>query len=128
MEQTERDVALTLQRDYRTFNPQRTTELSNRVPIYTGYLSEDANRYPNISWTAGSEVDSAFGVLQQLLTQLSKGQYQKWPGGGVKNPGIWPVSSINWAWIRSLYAFINPAYATWLTNNNIVVPAWSSAP
>lgn len=128
MEQTERDVALTLQRDYFSFSGKKTTELSNHVPIYTGYLTTGANAYPNILWTAGSQVDAAFGTLEQLLTQLSKGQYSKWPTGTVKNPGIWPVATITWAAIRSLYAFINPAYATWLTNNGITVPNWLTYP
>jgi hypothetical protein len=129
MEQTERDVALTLQRDYRTFNLKKTTELSNRVPIYTGYLSTGANAYPNISWSPGSEVDAAFNVLETLLTQLSKGQNLTAPPKNRANPGVWPVDTINstnlgWPWIRSLYAFVNPAYAQWLSDNNITYPAW----
>jgi hypothetical protein len=128
MKQTERDIALTLQRDYRSFNVQKTTELSNRVPIYTGYLSTGGNAFPNISWSPGSQVDAAFTTLEQLLTQLKAGKYQTWPGGGTKNPGIWPVETVNWQWIRSLYAYINPAYAAWLTANSITVPSWTSAP
>lgn len=136
MEQTARDVALTLQRDYFAFSGKKTTELSNRVPIYTGYLSTGANAYPNILWTAGSEVAAAFSVLQQLLTQLSLGTYQNWPSSAPKNPAIWPVQSINWPWIRALYAFINPAYASHATTNNFPLPAgtnswktaWNSAP
>jgi hypothetical protein len=130
MEQTERDIALTLQRDYRTFNiAKKTTELSNHVPIYTGYLSTGVNAFPNISWTPGTQVDAAFTALEQLLTQLSKGSYQTSPPSGVANPGIWPVSTITsptegWQWLRSLYAFVNPAYGTWLTNNNIPFPSW----
>jgi|ERR1700722_12873929 len=128
MEQTERDVALTLQRDYFLFSGKLTTELSNKVPIYTGYLTTGANAYPNISWQAGSQVDAAFGVLGTLLSQLSKGQYKKNTSGTVHNPGIWPVQTITWAWIQSLYAYINPNYAAWLVTNNIVVPPWSTAP
>jgi hypothetical protein len=132
MEQAERDVALTLQRDYFLFNclatGKKTTELSSREPVYSGYLTTGVNVYPNISWTSGSEVDAAFATLQQLLTQLSKGYYQKPSTPGGKNRGIWPVQSINWAWIQSLYAYINPAYAAWLVTNNITVPSWSTEP
>lgn len=124
IEQTERDIALTLQRDYRTFNSQKTTELSNRVTIYDGWLSTGVNAYPNISWTAGSEVDAAFTTLQALITQLSMGAYQKGTPPSSTNPGIWPVASINYKWIRSLYAYINPAYAQWLVDNGITVPSW----
>lgn len=124
MEQTARDLACMLQRDYRTFDPAKTTQLSNRIPYFTGYLSTGANAFPNISWTAGSEVDNAFLVLQQLLTNLGKGTYQTNQPAGINNPSIFPPSTVNWAWIQSLYAYVNPAYATWLTNNGITVPAW----
>jgi hypothetical protein len=128
MEQTARDVALTLQRDYRTFNIKKTTQLSTRVTIYSGYLSTGANAYPNISWLPGTPADSAFAVLQQLLSQLAKGAYQTDIITGDDNPGIWPVQSITWPWIQSLYASINTNYAVWLVNNGIMVPPWSSAP
>lgn len=128
MEQTERDLALTLQRDYRTYNLKKTTELSNRVPMYTGYYQTGASAPLDVLWTAGTEVDAAFTVLEQLLKQLSKGSYQTGTPPSSKNPGIWPVASINWVWIMSLYASVNPAYATWLATNNITVPAWSGAP
>ena len=129
MEQTERDVALTLQRDYRTFNPKKTTELSNHVPIYTGYLVITPYPNLNLSWSPGSEVDAAFNVLETLLTQLSKGQNQTSPPANRANPGVWPVDTINsptqgWPWLRSLYAFVNPAYAAWLATNNIPYPSW----
>jgi len=125
MEQTARDIGLTLQRDYNTFNiTKKTTQLSNRVPIYTGYLSAGANAYPNISWAPGSEVDMAFLTLEQLLVQLSKGSYQNPPGAGGVNLGVWPVQTINWQWIRSLYGYVNPTYAAWLVTNGITVPAW----
>lgn len=130
MEQTARDVSLTLQRDYFAFSLKKTTELSNHVPIYTGYLSTGANAFPNISWSEGTAVDAAFSVLQQLLQQLSQGTYQKPVKTGGKNPGVWPVATISsptegWIWIRSLYAYVNPAYAAWLTTNNIPYNSWS---
>lgn len=128
MEQTSRDIALTLQRDYRTFNLAETTQLSNRVTIYSGYLSMAPYDYPNISWQDGTTVSSAFLTLEQLLTQLAMGTYQRPTTTDGKNPGIWPVESINWKWIRSLYASINPAYAAWLTANNITVPNWNTDP
>lgn len=136
MEQTERDVALTLQRDYRTFNPKKTTQLSNHVPIYTGWLYTKGNNLNTVLWTSGSVVDCAFLVLEQLLTQLSSGSYQKTPAVPRQNPGVWPVDSINYAWIQALYAFVNPAYAAWATTNNLPLPpgtsswatAWNSAP
>lgn len=128
MSQAARDLALTLQRDYRTFNPAKTTELSNRVPLYTGYLSTGANAYPNISWTAGSQVSAAFQTLQQLLTQLSSGSYQGAGAGGISNPAIWPVQSINWKWILSLYAYVNPAYEVWAATNVPGLPDWSTHP
>lgn len=125
MEQTARDIALMLQRDYRTFNPADTTTLSNRQPYFTGYLSTGANAYPNISWVSGSEVDNAFNVLWQLLINLGKGVYQTPVTPGGKNPGLWPPSTAKWQWILSLYAFNNPAYAAWLATNNITVPEWN---
>lgn len=128
MEQTARDIGLTLQRDYFAFSLKKTTELSTKVPIYNGYVVAPPNAYPNILWTAGSEVDSAFQTLWQLLTQLSKGSYQNPPGSGGQNLGVWPVQTINWQWIRSLYAYVNPTYAAWLVTNNITVPSWSTAP
>ena len=125
MEQTERDIALTLQRDYQTFlTGKKTTELSNRVPIYTGYQVITPWPNLNLSWTQGTQVDAAFTTLEQILIQLSKGSYQTAPPANRANQGIWPVDAVNWVWIRSLYASINPAYAAWLTTNNIVVPPW----
>jgi len=124
MEQTARDVALTLQRDYQAFNPKKTTELSTRVPIYTGYLSTGTYAFPNIDWTPGSQVDMAFLTLEQLLTQLAKGSYQTAGNPPGPNQGIWPVQTINWQWIQSLYAYINPTYAAWLVTNGITVPPW----
>lgn len=128
MEQSARDIALSLQRDYRTFNPAKTAELSTRVPIYDGYLSSSVNAYPNVLWIAGSEADVAFTLLEVLLTQLGNGTYQTPQAPGGTNPAIWPPKSVTWQWIRSLYAFVNPAYASWLTGNNVVVPNWSLAP
>jgi hypothetical protein len=129
MEQTERDVALTLQRDYFSFSGKKTTEMSNKVPIYTGYLSTGVNLYPNIFWIPGTQVDAAFSTLEQLLTQLSQGSYQASPPANQANPGIWPVATISsptegWQWLRSLYAYSNPAYADWLTTNGIPYPSW----
>ena len=136
LEQTARDVALTLQRDYFAFSGKKTTELSNRVPFYQGYSTGPPNAYPNILWTAGSQVDSAFNVLAVLVSDLSLGTYQVPKTLGGKNPGIWPVASINWNWIQAVYAFFNPAYAAWLVANNVPLPpgtsswstAWLSAP
>jgi hypothetical protein len=127
-QQTARDIALSLQRDYFTFSGKKSTEISNRYTLYGGYLSDGANAYPNVLWVADSEVDWAFNVLETLLVQLASGTYQSDPPSGRKNPSIWPVSSISWQWIQSLYASVNPDYASWLTANNITVPPWSSAP
>jgi hypothetical protein len=128
MEQTARDNALVLQRDYRTFNLIPTTELSNRVPMLTGYIGTPGRGPQNITWAPGSEVDAAFTTLEQLLTQLAQGTYQTPAKTGGKNPGIWPVKSINWVWIMSLYAYINPAYAAWLVTNNYTIPNWLTHP
>ena len=125
MEQTARDIACMLQRDYFTFSGKKSTQLSNKIPFFSGYLSTGVNAYPNISWIPGSEVDAAFGVLQQLLTNLYAGAYQTGSPPIQKNPGTWPPATAKWPWILSLYAYINPAYAAWLTANNIVVPAWA---
>lgn len=128
MEQTERDIALTLQRDYRTFDLAKTTQLSNRVTMYTGWSYTSGASLDTVTWFPGSEVSAAFTVLHQLLTQLSVGSYQNVPAVSPANPSIWPVSSINWQWIQSLYAYVNPVYDTWLEDNNIVVPDWSTNP
>jgi hypothetical protein len=132
MEQCARDVALTLQRDYFMFGliaqGKKSKEISNRQPIYTGYLLTGANAYPNTLWTPGSQVDQAFVALESLLTQLGKGSYQQTLSTTNKNPALWPVQTITWQWIRSLYASLNPAYAAWLTANNITVPPWNTAP
>lgn len=131
MEQTERDLALTLQRDYRTFNPAKTTELSNRVPMYSGWLYTPGAPINTVDWVVGSHVNAAFQVLEDLLIDLSKGSYQKAPPATRANPGIWPVASINYAWIQALYAYVNPAYAAWATANNLPLPPgqtdWSTA-
>ena len=130
-EQTSRDIGLTLQRDYRTFNPANTIELSNRVPYYLGYVPLNGANYTQLTWVAGSQVSAAFLTLQALLTQLKKGVYQKWQAGTGGNTSIWPVKSINWAWVQALYAFINPYYATWCVTNNQVLPPgttdWATA-
>jgi hypothetical protein len=125
MEQTARDLACMLQRDYATFNlKKKTTALSNRVPYFTGYLSTGVNLYPNISWTYGNQVADAFTVLQTMLTDLKMGSYQVTAKLNPKNPALWPVKSLRWPWILSLYAYINPGYAAWLAANNITVPTW----
>lgn len=125
MEQTARDMACMIQRDYTTFNlAKKTTTLSNRKPFFTGYLSQGANAYPNISWTSGSQVDQAFLVLEQMLTNLMVGTYQAGTPAGAKNPGAWPPSTIHWVWILSLYAYVNPAYAAYATANNLNLPSW----
>lgn len=128
MEQTARDVALTLQRDYRTFDLNTTTELSNRVTIYSGYVGTAGYGPQSVSWTAGTDVDAAFTTLEQLLTQLARGAYQVGSPAGETNKSIWPVASINWTWIMSLYASVNSAYAAWLVANNYTVPDWATAP
>lgn len=125
MEQTARNIACMLQRDYTTFNlAKKTTTLSNRIPYFTGYLSTGVNAYPNISWTEGSEVSNAFATLQQLLTNLYAGAYQTGSPPIQKNPGTWPPATAKWLWILSLYAYVNPAYGIWLASNNINPPAW----
>lgn len=128
MEQTARDLSLCLQRDYRSFNPKRTTSLSTRQTFFTGYLNSPPYAYPNIFWTAGSQVDMAFNALEQLINDLNQGQYQTGVVPGPNNPGAWPVATVNWKWIMSLYAYLTPSYATWLTNNGIVVPNWLTGP
>lgn len=125
MEQTARDLACMLQRDYTTFNlPKKTTTLSNRIPYFSGYLSSGANAYPNISWTSGSQVDQAFLVLEQMLGNLMIGTYQTPAVAGGKNPGAWPPQTVKWVWILSLYAYVNPAYSAYATANNLNLPAW----
>ena len=126
MEQTARDLACMLQRDFRTFQTtKKTTTLSNHVPFFSGYLSSGFNAYPNISWTSGSQVDQAFLVLQSMLTNLMMGQYQTPVTPGGKNPAVWPVHTIKWVWILSLYAYVNPAYAAWASLNGYTLPSWT---
>lgn len=122
MEQTARDLALTLQRDYRTFNLSETTTLSNRVPMYTGWLYNKGAPVNTVDWVVGGHVSAVFQVLEDLLIDLSKGSFQQAPPANRANPSIWPVASINYAWIQALYAYVNPVYAQWATTNNLPLP------
>ena len=119
MEQTARNLACILQRDYSTFNlAKKTTTLSNRVPFFSGYVG-DSTTYPNIGYIPGSEVDNTLTVLYQLLENLSVGTYQQVAAPKIQNPGIWPPSTAKWGVIFGVYAAANPAYLTWLNTNNI---------
>lgn len=92
--QCARDLSLCLQRDYRTFNKKKTTELSTRVTFFSGYTGT----WPNISYSAGSEVASALIVLSQMVADLASGEY-----GPSPNPDIVPSASITWPPILGAY-------------------------
>ena len=94
--QTSRDLALCLQRDYRSFNlSKKTTTLSTHVTFFTGYTGT----WPNISYMAGSEVDMALQVLGQMIADLATGSY-----GPSPNPDIVPPASVTWVIILGVYS------------------------
>ena len=93
--QTSRDLALCLQRDYRTFNlAQKTTQLSTRVTFFSGYTGT----WPNISYSSGSQVASALLVLGQMIADLASGSY-----GPSPNPDIVPPAGVTWGPILAVY-------------------------
>ncbi len=93
--QSARDLALCLQRDYRTFNPKKTTELSTRTTFFSGYVGT----YPNISYSPGSQVAAALEVLTQMVADLGSGSF-----GPSPNPAIVPPPSVTWPPILGCYA------------------------
>lgn len=112
--QTARDLALCLQRDYRTFNPKKTTELSTRTTFFSGY----SGVWPNIIPTAGSSADQALNVLTQLVADLASGSY-----GPSLNPDIVPPASVTWVWILAAYGGYSETARSMAAEKGLVLPS-----
>lgn len=116
--QTARDLALCIQRDIRTFNLKKTTELSTRITFFSGYYGT----YPNIEYTAGSQVASALLVLNQLVADLASGSY-----GPSPNPDIVPPASITWPPILAAYYDYSMTVQEFAANKGLKLPDLSGS-